>query len=49
MAETGSRGGEDLVERMRVAVVGPRLAECGTKGSGSLTTGTPCGPTFAHR
>ena len=31
------------------AVVGPRLAECGTNGAGSLTTGRPCGPTFAYR
>ena len=36
-------------ERTRVAVVGPRLAECGTKGAGSLTTSGPCGPTLAHR
>ena len=27
---------------------GPRLAECGTNGAGSLTTGRPCGPTFAQ-
>ena len=37
------------VERTRVAVVGPRLAECGTNGAGSLTTSRPCGPTFVHR
>ena len=36
-------------ERSRVAMVGPRLAECGTKGAGSLTTSSPWGPTFAHR
>ena len=35
-------------ERTRVAVVGPRLAECGMNGAGSLTTGRPCGPTFLH-
>ena len=34
--------------RIRVAVAGPRLAECGTNGAGSLTTGRPCGPTFAQ-
>ena len=38
-AEMGTR-----VERTRVAVVGPRLAECGTNGAGSLTTSRPCGP-----
>ena len=27
---------------------GPRLAECGMNGAGSLTTGRPCGPTFAQ-
>ena len=37
------------VERTCVAVAGPRLAECGTKAPGSLTTGRPYGPTFAHR
>ena len=37
------------VERTRVAVAGPRLAECGTNGAGSLTTSRPCGRTFAHR
>ena len=36
-------------ERTRVAVVGPRLAECGMYEAGSLTTGRPCDPTFAHR
>ena len=35
-------------EKTRVAVAGPRLAECGTNGAGSLTTGRPCGPTFAQ-
>ena len=43
-AETGTRA-----KRTHVAVVGLRLAECGTNGAGSLTTGRPCGPTFAHR
>ena len=33
-------------ERTRVAVAGPRLAECGTNRAGSLTTSRPCGPTF---
>ena len=28
---------------------GPRLAECGMKGAGRLTTGRPWGPTFVHR
>ena len=37
------------MERTRVAVAGPRLAECGTNGAGSLTTSRPCGPTFVHR
>ena len=36
-------------ERTRVAVVGPRLVECGMNGAGSLTTSRLCGPTFAHR
>ena len=36
-------------ERTRVAVAGPRLAECGTNGAGSLTTSRPCDPTFVHR
>ena len=35
-------------ERTRVAVAGPRLAECGTSGAGSLTTSRPCSPTFAQ-
>ena len=43
-AETGTG-----VERTRVAMAGPRLAECGTNGAGSLSTSRPCGPTFAHR
>ena len=45
-------GGAEMaagVERTRVAVVGPRLAECGMNGAGSLTTSRPYGPTFAHR
>ena len=42
-AETGTG-----VERTRLAVVGPRLAECGMNGAGSLTTGRRCGPTFAQ-
>ena len=36
-------------ERTHVAMAGPRLAECGTNGAGSLTTRGPCGPTFMHR
>ena len=36
------------VERTLVALVGPRLVECGTNGAGSLTTSRPCGPTFAQ-
>ena len=36
------------VERTHVAVVGPRLAECGMNGAGSPTTSRPCGPTFAQ-
>ena len=43
-AETGTRA-----ERTRVAVAGPRLAEGGTNGAGSLTTSRPCGSTFPHR
>ena len=43
-AETGTGA-----EKTRVAVVGPRLAECGRNGAGSLTTSRPCGPTFPHR
>ena len=35
-------------ERTRVAVVGPRLAECGTNRSGSLTTIRPYSPTFVQ-
>ena len=31
---------------LKVAMAGPRLAECGTNGAGSLTTIRPCGPTF---
>ena len=42
-AETGTEA-----ERTRVAVAGPRLAECGTNGAGSLTTSRPCGPTFVQ-
>ena len=42
-AETGTGA-----ERTRVAVAGPRLAECGTNGAGSLTTSRPCGPTFVQ-
>ena len=37
------------VEKTRVAVAGLRLVECGKNGAGSLTTSTPCGPTFVHR
>ena len=43
-AETGTG-----VERTRVAMVGPRLAECGTNGAGGLTTSRPCVPTLVHR
>ena len=43
-AETGTR-----VERTQVALAGPRLAECGKKGAGNLTTSRPYGPTFMHR
>ena len=43
-AETGTG-----VERTRVAVAGPRLAECGMNGAGSPSTSRPCGPTFTHR
>ena len=35
----GSQGGEDSHGRG-----GPRLAECGTNGAGSLTTSRPCCP-----
>ena len=31
-------------ERTRMAVVGPRLTECGTSRTGSLTTGSPSAP-----
>ena len=41
-AEMGTR-----VEKTRVAVAGPRLAEYGTNGAGSLSTSRPCSPTFA--
>ena len=43
-AEMGTRA-----ERTRMAMAGPRLVQCGTKGAGSRTTSRPCGPTFAHR
>ena len=36
------------VEKTRVAVAGLRLAECGTNGTGSMSTSRPCGPTFAQ-
>ena len=36
------------VERTRVAVAGPRLAECGTNWAGSPSTSRPCGQTFAQ-
>ena len=42
-AEMGTRA-----ERTHVAMEGPRLAECGTNGAGSLTTSRPCSPTFAQ-
>ena len=42
-AETGTG-----VERTHVAVVGPRLAECGTNGAGSPSTSRPSGHTFAQ-
>ena len=42
---TGLGGG---VERTRVAVVGLRLAECGTNEAGSPRTSRPCGLTFAQ-
>ena len=48
--QTGRRGRDrHRAERTPVTVAGPRLAECGTNGAGSLTTSRPCGPTFAHR
>ena len=43
-AETGTGG-----ERTCVAMWGLRLVECGTNGTGSLTTSRPYGPTFVHR
>ena len=43
-AETGTGA-----ERTHMDVAGPRLAECGTNGTGRLTTSRPCGPTLAHR
>ena len=43
-AETGTG-----VERTPAAVAGPRLAECGTNGTGSPSTSRPCGPTLPHR
>ena len=42
-AETGTR-----VETTHVEVAGLRLAECGRKGTGSLATSRPCGPTFTQ-
>ena len=45
-------GGAEMdtgVERTCVAVGGRRLVECGTNGAGSLTTSSPCSPTFAYR
>ena len=44
-------GGEETgtwVERTCVAVAGLRLVECGTNGTGSLTTRGPCDPTLAQ-
>ena len=35
-------------ERTRVAMMGSRLAECGTNGAGSPNTSRPCGPTFSQ-
>ena len=35
-------------ERTPVAMVGLRLAECGTNAGSRLTTSRPCGPTFAQ-
>ena len=43
-AETGTGA-----ERTHMALVGRRLAECGTNGAGSPTMGRPRDPTFAHR
>ena len=42
-AETGTG-----VEKTRLAMVGPRLAECGMNRAGSPSTSRPCGPTFAQ-
>ena len=42
-AETGTR-----VERTRVAVAGPRLAECGMNWAGRQSTSRPCSHTFAQ-
>ena len=36
------------VERTRVAVAGPRLAECGANRAGSPSTSRPCSHTFAQ-
>ena len=36
-------------ERTRVAVAGLRMAECGKKGAGILTTSRPFAPTFTHK
>ena len=44
-------GGAEMgtwVERTRVAVAGPRLAECGMNRAGSPSTSRPCGHTFAQ-
>ena len=35
-------------ERTHVAVVGPRLAECGTTGAGSPSISRPCSHTFGR-
>ena len=35
-------------ESTRMAVAGPRLAECGTNGAGSPSTSRPCSPTFVQ-
>ena len=43
-AETGT-----WVQRTRVAVAVPTLAECGTNSAGSVTARRPCGATLAHR
>ena len=48
--QTGRRGGDGHQGREDSrGRGGPRLAECGTNGAGSLTTSRPGGPTFAHR